>query len=111
MKKRLWIIIGFLLATACSPDIHDLGNLPERYRNSIVHLTGEVTSVMQLPEAVTTFYMINDGSGQIWVASKKEPPAVGDVLSIEGRFMLSATIETQNFTFLVVEQKRQKRGV
>lgn len=108
IKLVALMVTGLLLLTGCEPNLQNLANFPEKYQNKNVTVTGEVSSKMELPQAHAHFYSISDASGQMWVVTQDQPPAIGEVITLKARFKTSVTLEGQNFPFLLIQESLTK---
>lgn len=90
MKQRLglYIILGFFLMTltACSTclttPIQEIKAKPREYADKRVKVAGTVTESFSL--LVLKGFVLNDGTGDIYVVTKKAMPAAGEKITVKG---------------------------
>lgn len=59
-----------------------IAKLSPDYVNETIQVTGRVQQHVPLLEG--TLYLIEDGTGQVWVFSLEAPPAIGDRAQVSG---------------------------
>lgn len=59
-----------------------LGELAEASVNTTLHVEGEV--MQQAPLLESSLYKISDGTHEVWIASQKAPPVVGESIRVRG---------------------------
>jgi len=90
MKQRLGILItvGFFLTnlTACSSfiatPIQKIQSNPREYTDTRVQISGTVTETFSL--LVLKYFLLNDGTGEMYVVTKKSMPAKGEKIKVTG---------------------------
>jgi len=90
MKKRLGLLItvGFFLSTltACSAfittPIEQIKSNPRQYSDKRVQISGTVTETFSL--LVLKYFILNDGTGEMYVVTKKSMPAKGEKIKVTG---------------------------
>lgn len=101
MTKKAIITIIFILAVVAAvkllPDrqhkrniaklfstpIEEIVSSPQCFENRMVTITGEVTHTGGIGKH--SAYMVDDGSGSIWVLDKSSAPALGEKVKIRGQ--------------------------
>ena len=90
MKQRMVLLItlGFFLATltACSTlnttPIQRIKSNPREYTDKRVKISGTVTETFSL--LVLRYFILNDGTGEMYVVTKKSMPANGEKVKVSG---------------------------
>jgi len=90
MKQRLRMLIavGLFLATlaACSPfvapPIQQIQSNPRQYADKRVRSSGTVTETFSL--LVLKYFIRNDGTGEMYVVTRKTMPAKGEKVKVTG---------------------------
>lgn len=85
MNRRLLLVAGLaLMLPACATkSINQIMAEPSRYANKEVGIKGEVVkSVSLLGHGA---YMVDDGTGEIWVVSKRGVPRRGARVKVTGK--------------------------
>jgi hypothetical protein len=73
-----------------------------------VRVKGKVESTNQLPFVATRFYKLNDGTGEIWIATAQPLPAVGDTVVVSGELHNAAVIGGASLGMQIRESSRSK---
>src|SRR5262245_54961898 len=83
-KFAVGILAGTLLLTACpsQTNISKINADPARYRNKEVGIVGRVTNSYGV--LGNGAYEIDDGTGKIWVATKRGVPSRGSRIGTKG---------------------------
>jgi len=90
MRRRLGLLItvGFFLATltACgaliSTPIEQIKTNPRQYTDKRIKISGTVTETFNL--LVLKYFLLNDGTGEMYVVTKKSMPAKGEKIKVTG---------------------------
>ena len=104
------LIFGTLLLTACpsQTNIAKINADPDRYRGKEVGIAGTVTNSYGVPGAGA--YEIDDGTGKIWVATKRGVPSRGSRVGAKGRVYNGITISGRSYGTVMEETDRRTRG-
>ena len=114
LKKRLGlsmlILSGVLLLTACPKQttISKINADPGRYRNKEVGLIGTVTDSYGV--LGNGAYEIDDGTGKIWVVTRRGVPSRGSRVGAKGRIYTGFSFGGRNFGTVLEESDRRYRG-
>jgi hypothetical protein len=89
MKRALWVaLLGAFLMTGCAARgvrIAELKDMPDKYDNKAVSITGTVTNSWGIPLVPFQLYSIDDGSGEITVVSQSgRAPVKGSRIEVKG---------------------------
>lgn len=90
MRQRLGLLItvGFFLATmtACgahiSTPIEQIKANPRQYADKRIKISGTVTETFSL--LVLKYFVVDDGTGEMYVVTKKSMPARGENIKVTG---------------------------
>ncbi len=90
MRKRLGlsVTVGFFLATltACgaliSTPIEQIKSNPRQYTDKRVKISGTVTETFSL--LILKYFILNDGTGDMYVVTRKSMPAKGEKIKVSG---------------------------
>ena len=113
--KRLYFIIlaAFILMMALSisvcikmDKITDITSNSDRYNGRTVNISGYVGNTLWNDVTGRGAYQINDGSGNIWVVTGKEPPVKGVKVSVAGTVSPAFTFGDTSLGTVVNETKR-----
>ena len=104
------LIAGTLLLTACpsQTNISKINADPDRYRGKEVGIAGTVTNSYGVPGAGA--YEIDDGTGKIWVATKRGVPSRGARVGAKGYIYNGITISGRSYGTVMEETDRRARG-
>jgi hypothetical protein len=104
------LIFGTLLVTACpsQTNIAKINADPDRYRGKQVGIAGTVTDSYGIPGAGA--YEIDDGTGKIWVATKRGVPSRGSRVGAKGYVYNGITISGRSYGTVMEETDRRTRG-
>lgn len=103
------LLLGTLLFTAC-PQRESISKVmadPGRYRNKEVAITGTVTDSYALLGQGT--YEIDDGTGRMWVATRRGVPARGARVVAKGRIISGFNYGGRNFGTILEETDRRAK--
>ncbi len=111
---RRTIFLSFLLAgaiflTAC-PNRESISKInadPGRYRNKDVAIAGNVTDSYGV--LGTGAYEIDDGTGTIWVITRRGVPARGSQVGAKGRINTGFSFGGRSFGTVMEESERKAR--
>ena len=90
--------------------ISDIISNPENYANNAVQVSGQITSVQNAqsktpPITYTTYFELNDGTGNIWVATQSNVPVAipeGIQVTVTGALMAGFTSPSTNTTYPLI---------
>lgn len=105
----LALAVATLLTTAC-PNRTTIGKInadPNRYRNKEVAVAGTVTDGYGLLN--TGAYQVDDGTGKIWVVTRRGVPGRGTRVGAKGRVLTGFQIGGRNFGTILEEDDRRTR--
>ncbi|HEV7373453.1 MAG TPA: hypothetical protein VGN95_01945 [Pyrinomonadaceae bacterium] len=105
----LLLLIGTLLFTAC-PQRESISKImadPGRYRNKEVSIVGTVTDSYGVLGQGT--YEIDDGTGRMWVATRRGVPSRGSHVGAKGRILSGGNFGGRNFGTILEESDRRAK--
>lgn len=111
--KPLTLLPALLLLTACGLPL-GITAIGEVRRNAptlegkSVRVKGKVESTNQLPFLPTKFYKLNDGTGELWIATMEPLPAVGESLVVSGELHNAAVLGGASLGIQIKEGRRAK---
>lgn len=114
LTKRLVFLVGIvattLLFTACpsQTNIAKINSDPERYRGKEVGIVGRVTDSYGVPGYGA--YEIDDGTGKIWVVTKRGAPSRGSRVGIKGYVRTGITFGGRSYGTVMEESGRETKG-
>jgi hypothetical protein len=113
LKKAAALIVlagGLLLLTACpsKTNIAKINADPDRYRGKEVGIAGTVTNSYGALGAGA--YEIDDGTGRIWVATRRGVPARGSRVGAKGYVHNGFNFAGRSFGTVLEETDRRHRG-
>lgn len=100
---------GTLLLTAC-PQRESISKImadPGRYRNKEVAITGTVTDSYGILGQGT--YEIDDGTGRIWVATRRGVPSRGARIGAKGRILSAGNYNGRSYATILEETDRRAK--
>ena len=103
------LIAGTLLLTAC-PSQTNIGKItadPDRYRGKEIGIAGTVTDSYGIPGAGA--YEIDDGTGKIWVATKRGVPSRGARVGAKGYVHNGFSFAGRSYGTVIEETDRRAR--
>ena len=106
----LLILVGTLSLTACpsQTNIARINSDPARYRGKEVAIVGRVTdSYGVLGQGA---YEIDDGTGKIWVATRRGVPARGTQVGIKGHVQNGFSFGGRSYGTIIEETDRRTKG-
>ena len=112
LKKAVVLIAligGTVLLTACpsQTNIAKINADPDRYRGKEIGIAGRVTDSYGVLGAGA--YEIDDGTGRIWVATKRGVPARGAQVGAKGYVHNGFSFGGRSFGTVVEETDRRSR--
>ena len=105
----LALLSGSLLLTAC-PSQTNVGKInsdPARYRGKEVGIAGRVTDSYGIPGYGA--YEIDDGTGRLWVVTKRGAPARGSRVGAKGYVQTGITFGGRSYGTVLEETDRRAR--
>lgn len=106
----LALLSASLLLTAC-PSQTNIGKItsdPARYRNKEVGIVGTVTDSYGVPGYGA--YEIDDGTGKIWVVTRRGAPARGSRVGAKGHVQTGITFGGRSYGTVLEETDRRTKG-
>jgi len=105
----LVLLSGALLLTACpsQTNIAKINSDPNRYRGKEVGIAGRVTDSYGVMG--TGAYEIDDGTGKIWVATKRGVPSRGSRVGAKGYIHSGFSFAGRSFGTVLEETDRRSR--
>ena len=99
-----------LLLTACptQTNIAKINADPDRYRDKEVGIVGTVTDSYGIPGYGA--YEIDDGTGRIWVVTRRAAPARGSRVGTKGHVQTGITFGGRSYGTVVEETDRRTKG-
>jgi hypothetical protein len=115
MKRALSVaLLSVFLISGCAARgvrIAQLKDMPTKYDNKSVSITGTVTNSWGIPLVPFQFYNVDDGSGEITVLSQSgRVPAKGTRVQVKGRINEVAVFGGRSIGLHVREQDRKVKG-
>ncbi len=104
------LLVGTVLLTACpsQTNISKINADPDRYRGKEIGIAGTVTnSYGALGQGA---YEIDDGTGRIWVATRRGVPSRGTRVGAKGYVHNGFSFNGRSFGTVVEETDRRTRG-
>lgn len=106
-----------ILAAACPErtSIADIENNPSKYYDKEVGVAGTVkdaygVSIPILQNGAGGVYKIDDGSGSIWVITKRSVPTKGAQLGVKGKVQNGVNYNGRNYGLVIIEDDRKFKG-
>lgn len=103
-----------LLAAACPKrvSIADIEANPSKYYNKEVAIAGIAqtsfgVSIPIISNGQGGIYKIDDGTGSIWVITKKGVPSKGAQLGVKGKIQNGVTFKGKNYGLVLIEDDRR----
>jgi hypothetical protein len=106
----LALLLGTVLLTACpsKTNISKINADPDRYRGKEVGIAGTVTN--SYGAMGVGAYEIDDGTGKIWVATRRGVPARGSQVGAKGYVRNGFNFDGRSYGTVVEETDRRARG-
>jgi len=103
----LSITVLFLVVLSCaaSVSIGEIKNSPQRFHDKKVTVAGTVDETLTLPILGVGVYLLNDGTGKIWVKPKNNMPEKGDRVYVTGTIKVGLAISGRSFGLILIEQE------
>jgi hypothetical protein len=101
----LMVIFLIILSCAASVSIGEIKNTPERYHDKKVTVAGTVDETLTLPILGVGVYLLNDGTGKIWVKPKESVPEKGERVYVKGVIKVGLAISGRSFGLILIEQE------
>jgi hypothetical protein len=105
----LVLLVGTFLFTAC-PQRESVSKIlgdPGRYRNKEVGITGTVTDSYGVLNQGA--YELDDGTGRIWVVTRRGVPSRGAKIGAKGRVYTGFNLGGRSFGTVLEESDRRSR--
>lgn len=104
------LLFGTLLFTACPQreSISKINSDPGRYRNKEVGLTGTVTDSYGVLDMGA--YELDDGTGKIWVVTRRGIPSRGSKVGTKGRVYTGFNLGGRSFGTVLEESDRRSKN-
>jgi hypothetical protein len=109
ISLSLLLLFGTFLFTAC-PQHETISKIladPGRYRNKEVGITGRVTDSYGVLNQGA--YEIDDGTGRIWVVTRRGVPSRGAHVGAKGRVYNGLNVGGRNFGTVLEESDRRAK--
>ena len=111
-KAAVFVVLvgATLLLTACprQTNIAKINADPDRYRGKEIGIAGTVTDSYGIPGAGA--YQIDDGTGKIWVATRRGVPSRGSRVGAKGYVHNGFSFGGRSYGTVVEETDRRTRG-
>jgi len=108
------LLLAVVLAAAGCPkrvSIADIESDPGRYANKDVAVAGTVVTSygisIPLMDEAGGIYKIDDGTGSIWVVTKKSVPGKDAKLGVKGKVQQGITYNGKNYGLVLIEEDRR----
>ena len=104
------LIAGTLLLTACpsQTNIAKINADPDRYSGKEVGIVGRVTDSYGVPGAGA--YEIDDGTGKLWVATRRGVPSRGARVGAKGYVRSGFSFAGRSYGTIMEETDRRTNG-
>ena len=111
--KPIAILPILVLLTACglpigTRSIAEVRQAAPTLEGQRVRVKGRVESTHQIPFMPSRFYKLNDGTGELWIATLDPLPAVGDSLVVSGELHNAAVLGGASLGIQIKESRRSK---
>jgi hypothetical protein len=105
-----FLLVGALLLTACPQreTISKINADPGRYRNKEVGVVGTVTNSYGVLGSGA--YEIDDGTGKLWVVTRRGVPSRGSRVGAKGRIYTGFNFDGRNFGTVLEESGRSAKN-
>jgi hypothetical protein len=104
------LLLVALLATAC-PERTNIGKIqanPQRYYDKDIAIAGNVTNSFGIP-LVGGIYKLDDGTGSVWIVTKRSVPNRGAQVGVKGRIQDGISFSGKNYGLGMFEDERRIR--
>lgn len=109
MKPTYLLLIAvvgmIILSCAGSVSVSEIKNSPQRYHDKKVTIGGTVDETVTLPILGVGVYLLNDGTGKIWVKPKQNIFEKGDRVHVTGVIKVGLSISGRSFGLILIEQE------
>jgi hypothetical protein len=95
-----------LLTAGCATKISDIQANPAKYEGKKISVSGTVSEVFWLGILSTGAYLLDDGSGTIWVVTRVSPPEKGEKASAKGTVSAGFKIGDKTLGVVINETDR-----
>jgi hypothetical protein len=109
VSLSLLLLTGTLLFTAC-PERQSINKIladPDRYHNKEVGIAGTVTD--SYGALGTGAYELDDGTGKIWVVTRRGVPSRGARIGAKGHVYTGFNLSGKNFGTVLEETDRRAK--
>jgi hypothetical protein len=109
LSLSLSLLVGTLLFTAC-PQRESISKVladPGRYRNKEVGITGTVTDAYGVLN--TGAYELDDGTGKIWVVTRRGVPSRGSRVGAKGHVYTGFNLGGRSMGTVLEESDRRAK--
>lgn len=104
-------LVSAVLITGCAARgvrIAELKDMPDRYDDKTISVTGTVTRSWGLPLVPFQLYSVDDGSGELTVVSNStRPPSSGARVKVKGKISEVAVFGGRSIGLHLQEEDRQ----
>lgn len=107
------ILLAAIIALGCqgapfvgTDRIADIERSPDTYLGKEVRLRGVVKASFKTAGVPKGLYLINDGTGQVWVITESATPHEKSHVALKGRVKVGLIVAGRAFGVAVVETKR-----
>ena len=108
------VLLTGLFLTACPKrvSIADIERNPSRYYDKDVAVAGTVqngygVSIPIISNGSGGIYKVDDGTGSIWVMTRKSVPSKGARLGVKGKIQNGVNYNGKNYGLVLVEDDRK----
>jgi hypothetical protein len=104
-------VLAVALFTAACPkrtSIRDIERNPSRFYGKDVAVAGNVTNSYGLA-MLGGVYKLDDGTGSIWVLTKRSVPSRGTQVGVKGRIQEGVNFSGRNYGLGLIEEDRRVR--
>jgi hypothetical protein len=111
MKRAslLALILSLALISLACPKRTNISRIeadPAKYLDKEVAIAGTVTNSFGIP-LIGGVYKVDDGTGQMWVATERSTPSKGARIGVKGRIQQGLTVAGKNYGLGMVETDRR----
>ena len=102
--KIVYFLLVSILFTSCSDSISDIMTNPAKYDGKTVTVSGKVSGSTNL--LLLKFYILTDGTSELYVSTKKAVPNKGDEVTVTGK--VSQLLKIGNEQVVGIEEQSRK---
>jgi hypothetical protein len=102
--KIVYFLLVSMLFTSCSDSISDIMTNPAKYDGKTVTVSGKVSGSTNL--LLLKFYILTDGTSELYVSTKKAVPNKGDEVTVTGK--VSQLLKIGNEQVVGIEEQKRK---